>query len=131
MFYVYKITNLKNNKIYIGSTSNFSKRVREHKSQLTDRTHPNINLLKDWITYGEDAFTFEVVLTGEDDNYKLKAEQSVIDSHKKEDLYNEVAAYSKLYRHRTHNISGRKVKCVKTGVIYNSVPEASKTLNLN
>ena len=74
MFYIYTITNKKNNKVYVGSTKNFIHRKTEHLYQLTNRTHSNLQLLKDWIQYGEEAFVFEVILTGENDKYKLITE---------------------------------------------------------
>ena len=33
MYYIYKITNILNNKIYIGRTNDFKRRMREHKVQ--------------------------------------------------------------------------------------------------
>lgn len=37
MIYIYSIINKVNNKIYIGSTSNFKKRIRDHKNRLNKR----------------------------------------------------------------------------------------------
>ena len=41
MYYIYKITNILNNKIYIGRTNDFKRRMREHKVQYnrSDRTN--------------------------------------------------------------------------------------------
>ena len=42
MFTIYKITNLINNKIYIGQTNNFNKRWRQHKSVAKKDNPPQI-----------------------------------------------------------------------------------------
>lgn len=58
---VYKITNLVNGKIYIGSTNNLSKRRNEHFCLLRQNKHSNPYLQNAWDKYGEQAFIFEVL----------------------------------------------------------------------
>lgn len=53
---IYKITNKKNNKVYIGQTIDVCNRWIEHKNNLNKGTHHSKRLLEDWITYGEDSF---------------------------------------------------------------------------
>jgi len=38
---IYKITNLKNGKVYIGSSKNIKRRLIEHKSRLKNNKHIN------------------------------------------------------------------------------------------
>ena len=90
VFYIYKYTNLINNKKYIGQTNNFERRVREHKScsfnpksiNYDDKIHQAIR------KYGYDNFKIEVVeiinnaldyeLVNEREQYWIKEEQSLL-----------------------------------------------------
>lgn len=65
---VYKILNLQNGKFYIGSTKNFEKRCKEHKTQLKGNYHCNIKLQRAWNKYGENNFNF--IILEECLNYK-------------------------------------------------------------
>ena len=58
---VYKITNIKNGKIYIGSSQNINQRWNTHIRELNKNIHANIFLQKDWTLYGKDCFKFEIV----------------------------------------------------------------------
>ena len=90
VFYIYKYTNLINNKKYIGQTNNFERRVREHKScsfnpksvNYNDKIHQAIR------KYGYDNFKIEVIeiinnasdyeLVNEREQYWIKEEQSLL-----------------------------------------------------
>lgn len=58
---IYKITNIKNNKIYIGLSKNIRSRFNEHKSCLRNNIHKNQHLQNSWNCYGEDNFIFEII----------------------------------------------------------------------
>jgi group I intron endonuclease len=59
---VYKITNIINNKIYIGSTNQtFLKRLTQHYFELRKNNHKNDHLQYSWNKYGEDNFIFEII----------------------------------------------------------------------
>jgi group I intron endonuclease len=59
---IYKITNLVNNKCYIGSSAtNLKQRWRAHKASLNANKHWNILLQRSWNKYGADQFRFEVL----------------------------------------------------------------------
>lgn len=63
-FNYYKITNIKNNKIYIGITEKETfERIKQHFSKLKNNCHNNYKLQKDWNIYGENAFTWETLET--------------------------------------------------------------------
>jgi len=62
-FVVYKITNLKNGRVYIGSTNNFEVRRAEHFGQLRTKKHSNFKLQLDFEINGEDIFVIDVVKT--------------------------------------------------------------------
>jgi group I intron endonuclease len=58
---IYKITNTKNGRIYIGSTSSFTKRGTAHKHTLEAKTHTNTFLQNDFNLCGSECFIFEIV----------------------------------------------------------------------
>jgi group I intron endonuclease len=58
---IYKITNILNNKIYIGSSKDIQTRWRKHISLLKSTKHSNTHLQNAWIKYGENAFIIEVI----------------------------------------------------------------------
>ncbi len=60
---VYLITNLVNNKVYVGSTGrSFDVRWSQHKLALNHGTHHSPHLQRSWDKYGESNFVFEVVV---------------------------------------------------------------------
>lgn len=58
---IYKITNTKNGKFYIGSSNDIEYRWMCHKRNLRNKQHINPKLQHAWDFYGEDKFIFEVV----------------------------------------------------------------------
>lgn len=58
---VYKITNLSNGRIYIGSTVRFKQRAMSHRNDLLMNRHLNRFLQNDFNKCGSDNFLFEVV----------------------------------------------------------------------
>jgi len=58
---VYKIENIINNKIYIGSSNDIHKRLLEHKRRLKKNNHANNHLQNAWNKYGGDNFNFSKV----------------------------------------------------------------------
>jgi group I intron endonuclease len=59
---IYTITNLKNSKIYVGSTiRSFYERRNSHKSSLRNKTHVNRHLQRAFNKHGEDSFLFEIL----------------------------------------------------------------------
>lgn len=58
---VYKITNIKNNKMYIGISIDYQKRWKQHVSHLNKNKHCNWKLQKDWNKYGPECFMFDVL----------------------------------------------------------------------
>ena len=60
---IYKITNLTNNKFYIGSAVNIKNRWSSHKSELKRNVHKNRHLQRSWNKHDESLFKFEVLFT--------------------------------------------------------------------
>lgn len=58
---IYKITNLKNNKCYIGQSTDIKTRWHNHKFELKNNTHRNPHLQNAFNKYGEKAFEFRIL----------------------------------------------------------------------
>jgi len=58
---IYKITNMKNKKIYIGSSLYIRIRCIHHKNELNLNRHYNKHLQRAWNKYGEKNFKFSIV----------------------------------------------------------------------
>lgn len=67
---IYKILNLKNNKVYIGKCENFIKRQKEHLKLLRKNKHFNIHLQYAFNKYNEDNFKFILIEECDDLNNK-------------------------------------------------------------
>jgi hypothetical protein len=69
---VYKIINLTNDKLYVGSSVNLKNRKKIHFLDLKKGTHHNNYLQKSFDKYGEKNFTWEIIeLVEFDDNRKI------------------------------------------------------------
>jgi hypothetical protein len=69
---IYKIINLKNNKVYIGQSEKLNNREWNHFYWLNRGEHHNEHLQKSYNKYGKDNFIFEVIEETEDlDNREL------------------------------------------------------------
>lgn len=141
---IYKVTNLVNGKIYIGQTSqSLQQRMREHKCK------PNSSLHLDIQKYGIDNFMVEVIESAETKiEANLLEEKWILDtkSYLNEIGYNKAISNKKYasvngFYNKHHSEESNKLnrlsqptrKCVvdlKTGMIYQSIRECAKTLNL-
>lgn len=61
MIGIYKITNIKNNKCYIGLSKNIEGRLKGHKNKLLNGKHKNQHLQTSFNKYGLDSFTFSIL----------------------------------------------------------------------
>lgn len=77
---IYKITNTVNNKYYIGSTSNFNRRIRDHFKWLKSGKHPNKYLQASFNKYGHKSFIYSLVEIVEDRKLLYTIEQKYLDS---------------------------------------------------
>lgn len=79
VFNYYKITNVVNDRFYIGITQfNTEKRIGEHYRALRAHKHPNRKLQTDWDRYGEESFKWETIeskdYANEEDAYDFEKE---------------------------------------------------------
>lgn len=58
---IYKIENLEDGKVYIGSAVNLKTRYVAHRNALRRGNHGNIHLQRAWDKYGECAFMFSII----------------------------------------------------------------------
>ena len=58
---IYKITNIVNEKFYVGSSKNVRYRWAKHKALLRHNCHPNSHLQVSWNKYGESNFRFDLL----------------------------------------------------------------------
>lgn len=58
---IYTITNLIDNKMYLGYTKSFESRSRQHFSELNRGNHPNIHLQRAYNKHGKENFKFEIL----------------------------------------------------------------------
>ena len=79
---VYKITNTKTNKVYIGGSVHIGRRWSRHKSDLRHNKHHSTHLQESWNKYGEDSFTFEVIEEVQDKDDLRIRERHYVDTEK-------------------------------------------------
>jgi len=79
---IYKIVNVVNQKLYIGSAKEFKSRYTNHVWSLRKGTHHNKYLQSDFLQYGEVAFEFHVLEVVDDTHMnRLLVEQTYIDKY--------------------------------------------------
>lgn len=61
MIGIYRILNNVNGKVYIGQSTNIKRRWKDHINELRRGTHLNNRLQDAWDTFGESAFSFNVL----------------------------------------------------------------------
>lgn len=112
---IYKITNIINQKCYIGSSKNITKRWYEHKRRLRKGTHHSEYLQRSFNKYGEENFIFTVLELCEP-NELLVFEQRYFDEIKPEYIILKTAGRLDGYQHteKTKQIIKEKRKTQKS-----------------
>lgn len=89
MAVIYRITNMANNKFYVGSADSFARREWQHKYHLRRNEHKNPHLQAAWNKYGEEMFVFEVLETiPEGENQLVWEDKWLRECVGKDDCYN-------------------------------------------
>jgi group I intron endonuclease len=115
---VYKIVNLQNNRIYIGSAREFKERCKGHLRSLQQNKHANKFLQADFNKSGEENFLFEVIEVTEGSTEERRLiEQKHIDQHFDRGVmcYNLVSKTIQTKRVWSHNPEETKKKMSKAG----------------
>ena len=81
---IYKIENILDGKIYIGSSKNLKQRLNSHKRELKNNKHVNKRLQNAYNKYGDNNFYYEIVEFVEESSL-LEREQHHIDVNKSYD----------------------------------------------
>jgi group I intron endonuclease len=79
MIGIYRIRNITNERAYVGSAINLSKRWVLHQSLLRRGKHHAVTLQRAWLKHGPDAFVFEILELVEDALALVAREQCWID----------------------------------------------------
>ena len=58
---VYRIVNMRNGKVYVGSSRDVASRIINHRDRLAAGNHPNRHLQRAWHRHGAEAFVFAVI----------------------------------------------------------------------
>ncbi len=131
---VYGIINIKNGKIYVGSTTNFSRRKGEHLWMLKNNKHKNPHLQSAWNKYGEEYFKFIILEKITDDRSVYDVEQIYIDKYKS---YEKKIGYNLCRFSNTIDNTKTKKKVYQYDYecnlikVFDSIAEAGESLNSN
>jgi group I intron endonuclease len=109
---IYKIENLINGKVYIGSSSDIQQRLKNHKSDLKLNKHGNTHLQYSFNKYGEEVFSF-----------------SVIEITDKKDLIFKETYYIKLYKALDRKFGYNKASNIEDTSGYKWSDESRKKLS--
>ena len=102
---IYKITNLVNGKVYIGSTNDYLARFREHRTELKRNVHFNTHLQFAYNKYGVQNFKFEVIEFIENlENLPLTEFKHLLEE--REEFY--IQLYESTDREKGYNV---RIKC--------------------
>lgn len=82
---IYKIINILNGKVYIGSALHLNNRKCRHFSDLEIGRHHNIYLQRSYNKYSKDKFKFEIIEYVEDKEKLIEREQYYIDQYRNKD----------------------------------------------
>jgi group I intron endonuclease len=77
---IYKIENVVNGNLYVGSAINIARRWNGHINSLRLGKHKNSHLQSAWKLYGESAFSFTVLENVDEPSRLIEREQYYIDS---------------------------------------------------
>lgn len=145
---IYKIENVANGKVYIGSSNNIERRWQKHKALLRHNKHQNRHLQNAWNKYGEDRFIFSIVELCPVDSL-LNKEQYFIDVLSPEYNQTAIAGKVEMTNDMRQKLSDSVTQVYKEGRLqktvkpiyqydlrgnyinkYSSLTEASNTLNI-
>jgi len=129
MIGIYKITNILNNKVYIGQSINIESRIKDHfEKNYSDEKHIHGILDKEIRAIGKDNFIWEILIECSKEELN-DYEKYFIQEYNSTDLnygYNLKGGSSS-----TGNNQEKKVINTKTLEIYNSTEECAKQLNIS
>lgn len=75
---IYRITNIQNNKVYIGSSKSIYSRWSAHRYSLRSGTHFSTHLQSAWSKYGEESFQFELIEECQEEELISREEHHIV-----------------------------------------------------
>jgi hypothetical protein len=78
---IYKITNIKNGRIYIGQSKSVQQRIATHFLELHQGRHIIDELQKDWNQYGAYSFLVELVEEVFNERFRLDREREILEQY--------------------------------------------------
>ena len=125
---IYLISNLINNKIYVGQSINIEKRWRQHKRELKNNIHENKKLQNAWNKYGEENFEFSIACECEEKQLNTLEQYYVfsLESYLSKGGYNISLGGDGLFVKGINNKMNKSVYCIETKTEYFSIAEASR-----
>lgn len=78
---IYKITCTQNGHFYIGRTSNYEKRINQHKIDLKGGKHKNQRMQHCYDKYGPDSFVYELIERADAETDLIAEEQRLLDMY--------------------------------------------------
>lgn len=138
---IYQIKNLITKQIYIGSSSNFLQRKRQHKTELNRNIHKNRRLQNSFNKYGTDNFEYSILEIVKSEDNLISREQFYLDTFKPFYNIRKVADRNVGIKKSRESIE-RQAKCLRKKVLqftktnefiyeWNSLREASTALNIS
>lgn len=76
---IYRIINRLNEKSYIGSSQNISRRWYLHRAALRRNRHHSVYLQRAWNKYGEAAFEFELIRLADPSQLLIEEEKAIVE----------------------------------------------------
>lgn len=150
MYWIYKITNLVNGKIYIGKTKNIKRRLSQHFHEESSSDSLIKRAIKE---FGENNFKIEIIKENLDSKEAKRLEEEYIllhNSHNRDKGYNIKIGEKHTEETKRHigqaqigeknhmyNVKGKMNKTskpiieLKTNKHYDSITQAANELNLN
>jgi predicted GIY-YIG superfamily endonuclease len=92
---VYAITNVKNNKKYIGQSECIHKRISTHRIALSNGYHNSSSFQNDYNQYGPDVFEITILEEIKDKAKRLSKECQWICKYSPDQLYNSAQDYKR------------------------------------
>lgn len=134
---IYKITNIENNKFYIGSSQNIKRRTQGHLNALRKNKHHSTYLQNAFNKYGEDRFIFETVISCSIEEL-LTIEQYYIDFLKPHYNMSPTAGTTRGYKHQEKSFCSKfkpvyQIDPISLNIIkeYRSIKEGAKATNVD
>jgi group I intron endonuclease len=125
---IYFISNLINNKIYVGQSINIEKRWIQHKRELRNNIHENKRLQNAWNKYKEENFEFSIACECEEKQLNTLEQYYIfsLESYLPKGGYNISLGGDGLFIKGVNNKMNKSVYCIETKTEYFSIAEASR-----